>query len=146
MSPRPSLRQKQLALSLLIALVSLYVVDLGAAWVVVELALINVPLVMLQRQDRDAHGRAIPATRRAPGVLGSGVPYSQTGGKFGMFFSVVAGNLLTLMQVERWWPRIGIETLAQKIVVLLSLCISVGYLLVYIYQRWPDEPRGGAGV
>lgn len=143
MSRRTNLKLKMLGLNLLVILVSLYVVHLSSAWVAIQLLLINVPMLLVLLQEKDAKGRPVPVTRRKPGVLGSGIPYSRAGGKFALFFCIVAICLLNLVQLEGWWPHLGITTTAQEVVVLLSLCISMGYLLVYIYQRWPDEPRDG---
>ncbi len=141
MSKRTTLKLKMLGLSLLVILLSLYVVHLGSAWVAVQLILINVPMLMVLLQEKDAKGRPIPTTQRKPGVIGSGTPYSRTGGKFALFFCILAIAVLNLVQLEGWWPHLGITTTAQQVTVLLTLCVSMGYLLVYIYQRWPDEPK-----
>jgi uncharacterized membrane protein YcfT len=141
MNKRASSSSKALVASIVIIFVSLYVVQLDSTWVAIQLVMVNVPIFMLGFQGKDANGRAIPATRRTPGVIGSGIPYSQAGGKFAVFFCLVIGTLLDLMHIEQWWPHIGIRTMAQEAMVLLSLCVSMGYLLVYIYRRWPDEPK-----
>ena len=143
MSRRARSSLKALVASVAIIFVSLRVVQLDSIWVAIQLVMVNVPILLVSFQERDAKGRAIPETRRTPGVLGSGIPYSQTGGKVAVFFSVVVGTLLDLMQIEQWWPTIGIRTMAQQSMVLLSLCVAMGYLLVYVYRRWPDEPKDG---
>jgi len=141
MNRRASLSLKAFVASVVIIIVSLHVVQLDSTWLAIQLLMVNVPILMLRFQEKDAKGRAIPITRRTPGVIGSGIPYSQAGGKFAVFFCFVVGTLLDLMHIEQWWPYIGIRTMAQEAIVLLSLCVSMGYLLVYIYRRWPDEPK-----
>ena len=141
MSRRARLSLKAFVASVAIIFVSLRVARLDSTWVAIQLIMVNVPILMVRFQEKDARGRAIPVTRRSPSVLGSGVPYSQAGGKVAVFFCIVVGTLLDLMQIEQWWPNIGIRTMAQEAMVLLSLCVSMGYLLVYIHRRWPDEPK-----
>ncbi|MEO5731842.1 MAG: hypothetical protein ABI134_29890 [Byssovorax sp.] len=132
---------KAFVASVAIIIVSFRVVQLDSTWVAIQLIMVNVPILMLKFQEKDAKGRAIPATRRTPGVIGSGIPYSQAGGKFAVFFCFVVGPLLDLMHIQQWWPHVGISTTAQETMVLTSLCVSMGYLLVYIHRRWPDEPK-----
>lgn len=141
MTRQDSLRWKAFVASAVIVNVSLHVVQLASSWVAIQLVLVNVPIMMVRFQEEDAKGRAIPVPRRTPGVIGSGMPYSQAGLKFTVFFGYVVGTLLDLMHIERWWPYIGIRTPEQKAMVMVSLCVSVGYLFEYICRRWPDEPK-----
>lgn len=121
---------------------SLYWARLGSMWVAIQLIMVAVPLVFAQFQTKDAKGRPIQAPVNKPDlwVIGSSIKYSQAGGRFGLFFAIVIGNLITVADMENWWTHVGLTSLRQVIMVRISACIGLYYLFAYICRRWPDEP------
>lgn len=135
---------KILAASLIVIFVSLYGVHLGSPWVATQLLVITVPMLLVKYQEADARGRPIPGAERERGVRGeTGFRYSQAGGKLAVFFCFTVGTLLDLLQLEGWWPRIGVSTAPQRLMVTTSLVVGAWHLFAYVCRRWPDEPKEG---
>jgi hypothetical protein len=108
---------------------------------------VTVPMLMVKHQEADAKGRPIPKGERQRGVYGEmGFRYSQAGGKLAVFFCFTVGTLLDLLQFEGWWPRIGVNTAPQRLMVTTSLVVGAGHLFAYVCRRWPDEPKGERGA
>ena len=139
---------KLFVLDVIILVASLYWAGLGSVWVAIQLIMVGVPLALAQLQTKDAKGRPIPAPIKRPNVrvIGSSVRYSQVGGRIGLFFSIVVGNLLAVADMEGWWTHVGLTSLRQVIVVRLSAVIGLYYLFIYTCRRWPDEPAAKSRV
>lgn len=134
-------RLKFFSISQLVIVANLYWARLASVWVAIQLLLITVPMLIVRFQEKDARGRAIPPVRHQPGLLGSSVRYSQAGGRFAVSFGSVLGALSELLWFEGWWHQVGVHTPTQVIVVTASVCCSSWYLVVFVCQRWPDEPK-----
>ena len=128
--------------SIIIIFASLYWAELGSTWVAIQLILVAVPLVLVQLQTKDAEGRAIKAPTRKPNpwIIGSSIRYSQTGGRLGLFFAIIAGTLIAAADADNWWSHVGLTNMRQLAVVRLSMCVALYYLFAYVCRRWPDEP------